>query len=88
VLLLSKNGSPGRDGIRANVLKRSMHLVFRPLLHILNLSFSTEVFLVWTQTGVTLQPRDIVFFSLDSSSPTSPESRLGGCETVTFEGFF
>lgn len=39
-----KNSSPGHDGIRAEVLKKSLHLVAVPLLHILNLSFSTGVF--------------------------------------------
>ena len=32
------------DGIRADVLKKSLYLVSMPLLHILNLSFSSGVF--------------------------------------------
>ena len=39
-----KNSSPGHDGIKAEVLKRSLPIVVDPLVHCINLSFTSGVF--------------------------------------------
>jgi len=38
------NSSPGYDGIKAELIKKSLDIILVPLLHVVNVSFSTGVF--------------------------------------------